>query len=80
MYYYPYTPKTQPPVHSTFEINSKVRVQEKKAIDLAAWYINKMSSQASPRPNLFRKLFTALTSFIDRPSVAPQGELAPSHQ
>lgn len=76
MYYLPYLPKTQPPLHSAFEINAKVRSQEKKEVDLAVWYINKITSQAPDKPHLFRKLFTALTSFIDRPRVAPQRELA----
>jgi hypothetical protein len=80
MYYLPYLPKTQPAVHSAFEINTKVRVQEKKAVDLAVWYINKMALKAPHKPNLFLKLFTAFISLLDRSSVASQRELAQSHQ
>lgn len=78
MYCYPYLPKTQPPLHSTFEIDGNVRVQEKKAVDLAVWYINKMSSQVSSRPVPFGKLFMMIARFRDWLHVAPQRELAHS--
>jgi hypothetical protein len=80
LYYYPYLPKTNTPLHSAFEINTKVHVQEKKAIDLAAWYLNRMPSQASARPVPFQKLFMAFISFIDWLRVTPQRELAHSHK